>query len=234
MSVKRRRRQLLEALGQSVVDQDGNVYDDMQQLAQMFAQQLRDAAALTKNVKEEWDDDDDDEAEGQPDVKVKPSKETTYITGLIEALRQVVKSLREIDSPHAAEAEELLGQIEASMAKGFRILSLARLVQQGHQKVAGQVATALGMQFELGPEGLPKSWQKEFEPETACIHCGGKSRIGFVAHEGMNGERLPYRSYVCSLHPNEGKGNFWLHDVVAVAVYFCKECLEPTAKYTQA
>ena len=39
--------------------------------------------------------------------------------------------------------------------------------------------------------------------------------------------------FVCSLHLNEGKGGFWLHDCCAVAVYFCVDCLNPTALYNQ-
>lgn len=88
------------------------------------------------------------------------------------------------------------------------------------------------MQVTIGKEGLTKTWQAEFSEETKCVHCGGDSRIGFVAHEGIE-EKLTHEEYVCSLHDNEGKGGFWLHDCCAVAVYFCRECLQPTALYNQ-
>lgn len=34
-------------------------------------------------------------------------------------------------------------------------------------------------------------------------------------------------------HSNESKGGLWLHGRCAVAVYFCRECLSPTALYNQ-
>ncbi len=88
------------------------------------------------------------------------------------------------------------------------------------------------MEVTLGKEGLCQSWQAEFPKITACCKCHGVSRIGFVAHEGMSGSDSEGPS-VYNLHPNEGKGNYWLHDRCAVAVYFCKECLESTALYNQ-
>jgi len=88
------------------------------------------------------------------------------------------------------------------------------------------------MQVTLGKEGLCKSWQDEFPEETECCWCKGNARIGFVAHEGM-ADCAPNRS-VASLHKDEGKGGFWLHDCCAVAVYFCRECLKTTALYNQA
>ena len=92
------------------------------------------------------------------------------------------------------------------------------------------------MEVTIGKEGLSKTWQTEFPEETKCCNCVGVARIGFIAHEGMSNQptvlgELPV--YVCSLHPNEGKGSYWLHDCCAVAVYFCKECLQPTALYNQ-
>jgi len=95
------------------------------------------------------------------------------------------------------------------------------------------------MEITLGEKGLHYTWQKKFDKETTCCRCGGKARIGFVAHEGMTGkDRQEIRDsnqYVCDLHPNEGgeNGDFWLHDCCVVAVYFCKKCLEPTALYNQ-
>ncbi len=91
------------------------------------------------------------------------------------------------------------------------------------------------MEVTIGEEGLTKTWQAKFLKETKCVHCDGDSRIGFVVHEGIT-EKLPNQPTVvgvCSLHPNEGKGGYWLHDYCAVAIYFCKECLFPTALYNQ-
>ena len=85
------------------------------------------------------------------------------------------------------------------------------------------------MKVTLGTEGLKKSWQKEFPEETQCVHCDGMSRIGFVAHEAD--DVVPF---VRDLHENNGKGGYWLHDACAVAVYFCKDCLNTTALYNQA
>ena len=88
------------------------------------------------------------------------------------------------------------------------------------------------MKVTLGKEGLKKTWQAEFPENTTCFRCGGEARIGFVAHEAMSdSDHKP--PYVCGLHPNKGKGEFWLHDCCAVAIYFCKECLKVTANYNQ-
>ena len=90
------------------------------------------------------------------------------------------------------------------------------------------------MKVTIGKEGLEKTWQEEFPDYIECVHCTEESRIGFVAHEGMDGETNSRRS-VSSLHHNDPNGNgFWLHDDCAVAVYFCKKCLKPTALYNQA
>ncbi len=87
------------------------------------------------------------------------------------------------------------------------------------------------MEITLGKEGLCKSWQNEFPEETKCCRCKGMARIGFVAHEAIDEEEDV--KFVASLHVNEGKGALWLHDACAVAVYFCKDCLKPTALSNQ-
>ena len=96
------------------------------------------------------------------------------------------------------------------------------------------------MEITLGKEGLEKSWQGEFPEMTPCCRCGGDSRIGFVAHEAMTKKDdvifpRDFVQYVCDLHDNKGGdgGDYWLHDCCAVAVYFCKKCLETTALYNQ-
>lgn len=94
------------------------------------------------------------------------------------------------------------------------------------------------MKFTLGEKGLGRSWQASFPKEVACVHCGGAARIGGVAHEALESDDKPIvprkkPQFICDLHKNGGKGNLWLHDCCAVAIYFCKNCLEPTAKYNQ-
>ncbi len=90
----------------------------------------------------------------------------------------------------------------------------------------------------IGNEGLEKTWQADF-PKTAKCQCGGEARHAFTVFEdGEKADRpagnLPPAS-ICQLHPNDPDGDgFWLHDVCAVAVYFCKKCLNPVAKYNQA
>lgn len=97
------------------------------------------------------------------------------------------------------------------------------------------------MEITIGKEGLKMTWQEEFPEEVECCQCGGDARIGFVAHEGMMKKDVPIHSrdfvqHVCDLHDNEGgnRGDFWLHDCCAVAVYFCTKCLETTSLYNQA
>ena len=88
------------------------------------------------------------------------------------------------------------------------------------------------MKVTIGKKGLKKTWQAEFPETTKCVNCSGKARIGFVAHEGLD-ETSMFKDSVCGLHKSKGKGNLWLHDCCAVAVYFCKECLNPTTLYNQ-
>lgn len=89
------------------------------------------------------------------------------------------------------------------------------------------------MQVTIGKEGLQKSWQESFPETTKCCRCEGIARIGFVAYEGNEPEKLR-TPIIADLYSNGGRGEYWLHDVCAVAVYFCRECLEPTALYNQA
>ena len=80
-----------------------------------------------------------------------------------------------------------------------------------------------------GEEGLEYSHQEEF-PETPKCSCGGDGRIAFVVYEPMVGGFNI--SYVRDDHDNE-PGSMWVHDAVAVAIYFCKKCSEPIALYNQ-
>ena len=83
------------------------------------------------------------------------------------------------------------------------------------------------------------SWQEEFPKTVKCCqkNCKGEARLGFVAHEGFDSLENPKnkKTYVCQVHKSTGKkGGLWLHDCCVVAVYFCEDCLEPTAIYNQA
>ena len=89
------------------------------------------------------------------------------------------------------------------------------------------------MKVTLGEAGLSMSHQAAFPETTKCVHCDGESRIGFVAHEGMEKGEIG-DGFLCNLHKNDPKGNgYWLHDCCPVAVYFCKNCLNTTALYNQ-
>lgn len=84
--------------------------------------------------------------------------------------------------------------------------------------------------IKLGEDGLQNSWQREFPKTTECVHCGNEARIGFVTQETHKSDAL-----VADLHENDPNGSgYWPHDAVAVAVYFCKGCLETSALYNQA
>ena len=96
------------------------------------------------------------------------------------------------------------------------------------------------MQVTIGKEGLTKTYQADF-PETInephlCRRgdgetCNGESRIAFVAHEEFGDGEAPF---VCNLHDNKyQEGEAWLHDLCAVAVYFCKKCLKATVHWNQ-
>jgi hypothetical protein len=86
----------------------------------------------------------------------------------------------------------------------------------------------------IGKEGLTRSWQKDFPETTECVHCHGESRIGFVVFESQSKDAQEHEQFVYSLHSNDPKGEgYWLHDRCAVAVYFCKKCLNTTALYNQ-
>ena len=85
------------------------------------------------------------------------------------------------------------------------------------------------MKVTIGEKGLGWTWQRKFPKTTKCGRCGGTAQIGFVAHEGLDKE--DEQPKICSLHP-KGRG-LWLHDCCAVAVYFCRECLNPEALFNQ-
>ena len=76
------------------------------------------------------------------------------------------------------------------------------------------------------------SYQRQFPRVTKCCRCAGESRLGFVVLETYSG-RDKKKKYLSDLHAGK-VGSLWFHDCVAVAVYFCKKCLEATALCNQA
>ena len=85
------------------------------------------------------------------------------------------------------------------------------------------------MEIHKGELGLGATWQQEFPKTTKCVYCGGEARVGFTA---MERSETP-GNYISDLYDNKNH-SMWLHDACAVSVYFCKECLQPTALYNQA
>jgi hypothetical protein len=79
------------------------------------------------------------------------------------------------------------------------------------------------------PEIRAQTWQAPFSKTTTCARCGGESRLAFVMKEQHSTGDI-----VATLHENGGKGDFWLHDRCAIAVYFCRDCLNPAVKYNQS
>ena len=84
------------------------------------------------------------------------------------------------------------------------------------------------MEIAKGEKGCVLSWQADFYETTKCPKCDNITRIAFAAQEGP--EETPY---ICHLHKNKEK-EFWPHDAIAVAVYFCKNCFEATTLWNQA
>lgn len=84
------------------------------------------------------------------------------------------------------------------------------------------------METGIGTKGLNLTFQQDFPKETKCS-CGKMARIAFVTAE-ESGEK----EYVCNIHENKGKGGFWPHDAIAVAVYFCPECFSAVVLWNQA
>ena len=82
------------------------------------------------------------------------------------------------------------------------------------------------MKIEIGKKGIDLTWQKDF-PETTECECEGQARLAFVAKESDT-------PLVCSLHDNEGRGGWWPHDAIAVAIYFCQECFKASVIWNQA
>lgn len=90
------------------------------------------------------------------------------------------------------------------------------------------------MKVTMGENGLTKTWQDTFPKTVKCV-CGGECQIGFVAHEGLDGNdpSVLDKRFVANLHKTDGKKNLWLHDCCAVAVYFCRGCLQAKILYNQ-
>ena len=82
------------------------------------------------------------------------------------------------------------------------------------------------MKMRKGEEGCKYTFQQEFPKEHPCV-CGGTARIAFTVKE--KDEEFP----ICNLRENKA-GEFWPHDAIAVAVYFCKECAKAVTLWNQA
>ena len=86
----------------------------------------------------------------------------------------------------------------------------------------------------LGEKGLNKSWQEPFPEITKCHKCGGEARIMFVGFEKNTDDEAGSMKYICDLRENGGKGDYWVHDVIACAVYLCRDCFNPITLLNQA
>ena len=84
-------------------------------------------------------------------------------------------------------------------------------------------------------EARNKTHQDPFSETKTCPLCGHEAQMAFVAHEGID-DYDTTADAVCNLHETTGKrgDGLWLHDWCAVAVYFCRGCLKPTADYNQS
>jgi hypothetical protein len=68
-------------------------------------------------------------------------------------------------------------------------------------------------------------------PETCtCGTCGGSNAcMGMYASEDSTETNT-----ISKLYQNKGKaGSYWITGKCSIAIYFCKDCLAATAKYTQ-
>ena len=83
------------------------------------------------------------------------------------------------------------------------------------------------METKIGREATILTFQSDF-PVTINCTCGGEARIALAFREDSTDQSI------CSLHKNKGVGNFWPHDRIAVAVYFCRKCFKCLAKWSQA
>lgn len=84
------------------------------------------------------------------------------------------------------------------------------------------------MKVVIGKKGTSSTWQQDF-PETMLCDCAGRADMALaVIEEGDEQEQ------VSNLHNSTSKEGFWPHDVIAIAVYFCRKCCKPLIKYNQA
>ena len=82
------------------------------------------------------------------------------------------------------------------------------------------------MKVTIGNEGAVNTYQDDFRTTIHC-ECGSEAQMAFVAIEETEDV------YVSGLHKN-GQDDFWPHDAIAVAVYFCRKCAKPLVRYNQA
>ena len=75
---------------------------------------------------------------------------------------------------------------------------------------------------------LDVTWQNPFPATVTCEKCGGRGRHAVTIMES-NGN-----AFISRRHPNKGKGNFWPHDAISFALYFCKDCFHAQVEWNQA
>lgn len=86
------------------------------------------------------------------------------------------------------------------------------------------------MDIKKGTKGLDMTFQEDFPKKTQCC-CGREAWIAFVAAEEGGAKES---EYICNLYENKGRGGFWPHDCIAVAVYFCTNCFKAVTLWNQA
>lgn len=79
-----------------------------------------------------------------------------------------------------------------------------------------------------GKEGQLRTWQAPFPETTKCVKCKRKAHIALTYIEPSNS-----KTDICRQKPKLGGRKLWLHDCCAIAIYFCENCLNPTALYNQ-
>lgn len=85
------------------------------------------------------------------------------------------------------------------------------------------------MKIYLGETGLHKTWQEPFLKTIKCHKCKKNAKIMFVGFEDDDEE------YICNLQrKNRKKGELFVHDCIAIAIYLCPFCFEITGEMNQA
>lgn len=81
------------------------------------------------------------------------------------------------------------------------------------------------MNIFIGKEGLDTSCQDPFPEVISCHKCGHPAKIMFVVSETLKDKG----HFISDLYTDKR----WFHDLCSAAVYFCTNCLSPTALVNQ-